>query len=222
VQTIDSMPGGFDGEPWAADIHLSPDGRFLYSSERRSGTLAAFRVDAGDGTLALVGHVPTEAQPRGFDITPDGRFLVAAAQGSFLHGWRLADRQHFRMLGYQGRVDDWAWSPDGASLATAGAAAAIVWPFAGDDGPMTQSAVEVAPRAERTVTAVAWRPATRQLAVGYDDGAVRLASAAEPLAAQPVRAGGRSAITSIAWARGGDRLAFGSAAGECGAVAVDR
>jgi 6-phosphogluconolactonase len=82
VQTVDTLPRGFRGEPWAADIHLTPDGRFLYSSERRSGTLAAFRVDAGDGTLAPVGHVPTEAQPRGFNVTPDGRFLVAAGQRS--------------------------------------------------------------------------------------------------------------------------------------------
>jgi len=82
VQTLDSLPRGFDGEPWAADIHLTPDGRFLYSSERRSGTLAAFRVDAENGTLTLVGHVPTEAQPRGFNVTPDGRFLIAAGQRS--------------------------------------------------------------------------------------------------------------------------------------------
>lgn len=82
VQTIDSLPPGFSGEPWAADLHLTPDGRFLYGSERRSDTIAAFRVDADDGTLSLVGHAPTEAQPRGFAITPDGRFLIAAGQKS--------------------------------------------------------------------------------------------------------------------------------------------
>ncbi len=80
VQTVSSLPPGFDGAPWAADIHLSPDGRFLYSSERRSNTLAAFRVDPASGELHSVGHVPTEAQPRGFAITPDGAFLIAAGQ----------------------------------------------------------------------------------------------------------------------------------------------
>ncbi|MBO9652064.1 MAG: lactonase family protein [Variovorax sp.] len=87
LQTISSLPPGFSGDPWASDLHLTPDGRFLYSSERRSDTLAAFRVDPTNGTLALVGHVATETQPRGFNITPDGRFLIAAGQRS--HRLRL-------------------------------------------------------------------------------------------------------------------------------------
>ena len=106
-------------------------------------------------------------------------------------------------------------------MATSGASAAIVWPFDGDDGPMTRSAVEVGARAGRTVTAVAWRPATRRLAIGYDDGQVQLASVEEPQAARTVCEGGRAAITAIAWNGDGTELAFGSAAGECGATAVD-
>ena len=80
LQTIGSMPPDFSGEPWAADLHLSPDGRFLYTSERRSSTLAALSVDAASGELALIGHTPTEVQPRSFAITPDGRHLIAAGQ----------------------------------------------------------------------------------------------------------------------------------------------
>jgi 6-phosphogluconolactonase len=80
VQTIGSLPPGFTGEPWAADLHLTPDGRFLYSSERRSSTLAAFSVDGASGVLTLIGHVPTESQPRGFNITPEGGFLIVAGQ----------------------------------------------------------------------------------------------------------------------------------------------
>jgi 6-phosphogluconolactonase len=80
VQTVDTLPPGFSGKPWAADIHLTPDGRLLYSSERRSSTLAAFAVDASTGRLAPIDHVPTEAQPRGFAIDPSGRWLVAVGQ----------------------------------------------------------------------------------------------------------------------------------------------
>ncbi len=80
LQTIDSLPVGFTGKPWAADIHLTPDGRFVYSSERTSNTLAGFAVDAATGRLSLVGHTATEAQPRGFAIDPSGRWLVAAGQ----------------------------------------------------------------------------------------------------------------------------------------------
>lgn len=80
-QTISALSSGFAaGAPWAADIHLTPDARFLYASERRSSTLAAFRVDGATGRLAAVGHVQAQAQPRGFAITPSGRWLVVAGQ----------------------------------------------------------------------------------------------------------------------------------------------
>jgi 6-phosphogluconolactonase len=78
-----ALPPGFDaGAPWAADLHLTPDGRFLYASERRSSTIAAFAVDGESGALSLLGSTATEAQPRGFAITPDGRVLVAVGEAS--------------------------------------------------------------------------------------------------------------------------------------------
>lgn len=42
-QTIPELPPGFSGDPWAAEIRLTPDGRFLYTSERRSSTIAGSR-----------------------------------------------------------------------------------------------------------------------------------------------------------------------------------
>lgn len=80
TDTVSSLPPGFTGEPWAADIHLTPDGRFLYTSERRSSTLAIFRIDPASGRLTPCGHAPTETQPRGFAIEPGGRCLVSAGQ----------------------------------------------------------------------------------------------------------------------------------------------
>ena len=82
IQTVGSMPRGFSGEPWAADIHLTPDGRFLYTCERRSSTLAAFAVDTATGLLTLLAHTDTEAQPRSFAIDPSGRWLLAVGQAS--------------------------------------------------------------------------------------------------------------------------------------------
>src|SRR5262249_28085069 len=67
---------------WAADLHLTPDGKFLYASERTSSTLAAFAVDAQTGKLAYLSSVPTERQPRGFAIDPKGKFLVASGEKS--------------------------------------------------------------------------------------------------------------------------------------------
>jgi 6-phosphogluconolactonase len=71
-----------ENDVWAADLHLTPDGKFLYASERTSNTLAAFRVDAATGKLAYLGSTPTESQPRGFAIDPRGKFLVAAGEKS--------------------------------------------------------------------------------------------------------------------------------------------
>jgi 6-phosphogluconolactonase len=66
---------------WAADIHVAPDGRFVYVSERTSSQLLTLRV-AQDGALEFVAATPTETQPRGFRIDPTGRFLVACGEKS--------------------------------------------------------------------------------------------------------------------------------------------
>ncbi|MDA8457316.1 beta-propeller fold lactonase family protein [Acidovorax sp. GBBC 3334] len=82
VQRTTTLPAGFTGKPWGADLHLSPDGRTLYASERSSSTLSAFRVDGATGQLQLLGQVATEKTPRGFAIDSTGRFLIAAGQDS--------------------------------------------------------------------------------------------------------------------------------------------
>jgi 6-phosphogluconolactonase len=78
-QSVSALPPDFQGKPAAADLHVTPDGRFLYGSERTSSTLAGFRVNP-DGTLIAIGSVATEKQPRGFNIDPTGRFLLAVGQ----------------------------------------------------------------------------------------------------------------------------------------------
>ena len=68
------------------ELRLTPDARFLYTSERRSSTLAGFAVGAASGRLSPIGHWPTQAQPRGFAISPTGRHLIAAGQLSHAVG----------------------------------------------------------------------------------------------------------------------------------------
>ena len=64
----------------AADIHLSPDGRFLYASLRLRGDgISVFEVGA-DGTLTYVGYQATGIHPRNFNITPNGRFVLVACR----------------------------------------------------------------------------------------------------------------------------------------------
>jgi 6-phosphogluconolactonase len=80
VQVASALPKGFEGKPWAADIHLTPDGKYLYASERTTSTLAAFKVDPKTGTLTSIDSYPNEKQPRGFNIDPTGRYLLAVGQ----------------------------------------------------------------------------------------------------------------------------------------------
>lgn len=69
----------------SADIHLSPDGRHLYASNRwdQENTLACFEVEPGTGLLRLLGHVASGGDhPRSFCVTPDGSFVLVANQES--------------------------------------------------------------------------------------------------------------------------------------------
>jgi 6-phosphogluconolactonase len=67
---------------WAADIGITPNGKFLYSTERTTNKIALFTIAPGTGKLAYVTNVPTEAQPRGIRIDPHGRYLVASGEKS--------------------------------------------------------------------------------------------------------------------------------------------
>jgi 6-phosphogluconolactonase len=73
-------PRNTDNDIWAADLHLTPNGRFLYASERTTSTLGGFRVDEKSGKLTYLGSTPTEKQPRGFCIDPTGRFVVVSGE----------------------------------------------------------------------------------------------------------------------------------------------
>jgi hypothetical protein len=135
-------------------------------------------------------------------------------QEATLHGWRLADAKHMRMSGYATKVQSMSWSLGGKWLATAGASQLVLWPFASKDGPMGKSPKMLTP-ADCKVTAVACHPAQEIVAVGFENGMmlmVRLDDGAEILAKRP----GEGAVSAIAWSARGDRLAFGTEAGEAG------
>jgi len=82
VGVAGAPPRNTDNDIWAADIHMTPNGKFLYITERTSHTLAGFSVDGASGKLTYLGSTPTERQPRGFAIDPKGRFLVASGEKS--------------------------------------------------------------------------------------------------------------------------------------------
>ncbi|UVK77556.1 MAG: 6-phosphogluconolactonase [Sodalis sp. Fse] len=82
VQTLDMMPTNFNDTRWAADIHLTPDGRWLYCSDRTANIISCFGVYKCGGALRLLSHKLTENQPRSFALDTGGRYLVAAGQKS--------------------------------------------------------------------------------------------------------------------------------------------
>jgi 6-phosphogluconolactonase len=87
IQTVPTLPDdGFDpNENFCADIHVTPDGRFVYGSNRGHNTLAIFGVDASTGMLTPIGHEPTGGDwPRNFSIDPAGEILLVANQQSDL------------------------------------------------------------------------------------------------------------------------------------------
>ncbi len=82
IQTLDMMPADFADTRWAADIHITPDGRHLYTCDRTSSTITIFSVSEDGSVLAVEGHQPTETQPRGFNVDHSNQYLVAAGQKS--------------------------------------------------------------------------------------------------------------------------------------------
>ncbi|MAS34078.1 MAG: hypothetical protein CL610_08725 [Anaerolineaceae bacterium] len=83
VQTISTEPDSFSGENTTAAIHVSPDGRYVYGSNRGHDSIAIFACDAETGILTLVGHQPTPGRtPRDFTIDPTGTYLITAQQDS--------------------------------------------------------------------------------------------------------------------------------------------
>ena len=75
-------PRNTDNDIWASDLHLTPNGKFLYAAERTSSSIGAFSVDAASGKLSYLASTPTEKQPRGFAIDPKGRFMVVSGEKS--------------------------------------------------------------------------------------------------------------------------------------------
>jgi 6-phosphogluconolactonase len=77
-----AAPRNVDNDIWASDLHVTPNGQFVYAAERTSSSIAAFSVDTATGKLSYLGSTPTEKQPRGFRIDPSGRFMVVSGEKS--------------------------------------------------------------------------------------------------------------------------------------------
>jgi WD40 repeat protein len=140
-------------------------------------------------------------------------------QEPMLHGWRLMDNRHMRMSGYSTKVRSWSWTAGGHGLATSGFEQLIVWPFQGKEGPMGKSPEMLAAH-DAQVSAVACHPTQGIAAVGYANGLLVLVRLSDGSEIVVRAAGGGSPVAAIAWSPTGDRLAFGTEAGDAGLLAV--
>jgi len=83
MQTISTLPEGYEGTNYPADIHVSPSGRFLYGSNRGHNSIVIYNIDEETGRLSMIGHESTRGGiPRNFAIDPNGKFLFVANKES--------------------------------------------------------------------------------------------------------------------------------------------
>jgi len=86
-QTLSTLPPeGFAEVNTCSQIHITPNGRFVYAGNRGHHSLAGFHID-DDGSLTALGQFPADPNPRPFAISPDGGWLYAG--GSSSEGGRL-------------------------------------------------------------------------------------------------------------------------------------
>lgn len=83
VEHRSTLPGGWQGTSYVADIHVAPDGRVLYVSNRGHNSIARFSIAERTGALRLEDTVPTGGDwPRNFSLAPGGRWLLVGNQRS--------------------------------------------------------------------------------------------------------------------------------------------
>lgn len=80
IDTLSTLPAGFRGKTTCAEVQISPDGKFLYGSNRGHNSVVTYRIE-DDGSIKIVGHEGTGGEvPRHFEIDPSGGFVAAANQ----------------------------------------------------------------------------------------------------------------------------------------------
>lgn len=108
LQVSSTLPSNFEKDvARTADLHFTPDGKWLYTSIRNVPMLVAFKVDAASGLVTPVGHFPAAKEPRGFRIDPFGRYLLAA-------GLQANTVTAFRIDAESGALEKLAEYPTGA------------------------------------------------------------------------------------------------------------
>jgi 6-phosphogluconolactonase len=82
IQTLSTLPEGFTGKSFCADIHLSKNGKFVYGSNRGHNSIVTYKIQP-DGKVILAGHTSCGGEwPRNFVVDPSGKYLLVGNQNS--------------------------------------------------------------------------------------------------------------------------------------------
>lgn len=83
LQTVSTLPAGFQGDNSTAEVQVHPSGKFVFGSNRGHHSLAIFAADAQAGRLTPIGHESTRGEtPRNFALDLTGRFILAQNQAT--------------------------------------------------------------------------------------------------------------------------------------------
>ncbi|HEX6866300.1 MAG TPA: WD40 repeat domain-containing protein [Caulobacteraceae bacterium] len=202
----------FVHEKSVADIAFDPKGRRIATATYGGAALWYARIaEQKPQLLKWAGSHTALAW------SPDGKFLITAMQENQLHGWRLSDAKDLRMGGYPAKVKSLAFLDNGLMLATSGANGAVVWPFAGANGPMGKEAAEIGFDETAMVVRVAGAPGRDVLCAGLDDGRV-WAAELRTSRMEKLRADKGPPISALAVSADGKRLAWGDEEGGAGGL----
>lgn len=81
IQTINILPPDYKESKWASDIHITPNGKYLYACDRSANIITIFKT-IKDGRIEIIEYKKTEEQPREFSIDSTGNYLIVAGQKS--------------------------------------------------------------------------------------------------------------------------------------------
>jgi len=91
IHTVSTLPNGWSGENTCAQIHIHPNGKFLYASNRGHDSIAIFAIDESTGRIESLGQQRTLGTPRAFNINPTGDImLVGGLDDGELATYRLS------------------------------------------------------------------------------------------------------------------------------------
>ena len=91
IQSIGTLPAGFEGKSYTAEVVVHPSGKFLYGSNRGQDSIAVFKVNADTGKLTAAGHQGEGVKwPRNFNVDPTGKYcLVCNEKGDSILVWAI-------------------------------------------------------------------------------------------------------------------------------------